>query len=239
MGSFAKKVASESFGRDQYYERLVINYDGSHHEPFRFSDILVAEYALREYVQREEMLQYKIQGLEKAVAIQPDGKAQLALADAKSELGKVQIQCYHNQQALYRTEAMLVPHVKQDYDTLRADDDWYMREEMVHDCVDRGGCCSRGCGCCARRKLSERRKGTGHYTPECWCCSNQRGFEVPCEEKQEIQQKYKEMLEDSNQIFLRHSINCFFSPLKRVPEVPMPSKSLYSRFVSRWGLIFM
>ncbi|KAJ5735561.1 uncharacterized protein N7483_000686 [Penicillium malachiteum] len=227
MGSFAKIADSEWVGSGRYAQ-LKIKYDGLLYEPYRFSDMLVAEYALRESVQREEILQYKIQGLEKAVAIEPDGKAQLALADAKSELDKVEIQCYHNQQALYRTEATFIPRVKRDYDTLRTDDNWYMREEMAQDCADKGGCCSRGCGCCARRKLSEKRKGTGYCTLECWCCSIQRGFEVPCEENQEIQQKYKEMLEGSNQTFLLHSINCLVSPLKCQPEVPVPvpSKSL-------------
>ncbi|KAJ5609654.1 hypothetical protein N7528_010221 [Penicillium herquei] len=216
-----------------YPSQIEIEWNGDLYKPSTFSDMLFAEYVLRESVQREEMLQRMIRSLEKAAAIEPEGKSQLT--EANSELDQVRAQCYRNQQALYRAEAVFPLSVKRDYYTLRTDEDWYMREEMVQDCAEKGGCCSRGCGCCARRKLSERCKGLGHCTSECWCCSEQRGFEISCEEKQEIQQKYKEMLEGETQAFLRHSTNCFVSPLKH----QVPSKSLYSRFMSRWRLIFM
>ncbi|KAJ5723877.1 hypothetical protein N7488_001912 [Penicillium malachiteum] len=142
MESFTKEAGSQwsySTGRRGH----LIKWNQDLCNPSTFSNMLVAKYALRESVQRKEMLQDKIRSLEKAAAIEPKGKVQLAKAN--SELDRDQIQVYRNQQALYRAEVRLLPRVKEDYEKLRSDEDWYMREEMVQDCADKGGCCSRGC----------------------------------------------------------------------------------------------
>lgn len=151
MGSFTELANSwwSSYGRE-----LEIKYRGGLYKPSVFADMLVAEHALRGTVQREEMLQHKVQALQKAADIEPEGKIQLA--EANSQLDESRVQCYHRQQALYRAEAMFPTFVKRDYDILRTDDVWYMREEMVRDCSDRGGCCSRGCGCCVFEEINHK-----------------------------------------------------------------------------------
>lgn len=35
------------------------------------------------------------------------------------------------------------------------DPDWYLNEYLRADCVRRGGCCGRGCGCCVRTQKSQ------------------------------------------------------------------------------------
>ncbi|KAJ5709172.1 hypothetical protein N7493_010506 [Penicillium malachiteum] len=91
--------------------------------------MLVAEYALRESVQREEMLQDKIRSLEKAAAIEPEGKVQLEIAN--NELDRARREFYSNQQALYRAEAMFLPSVKDDYEKLRSDESWIVLTKVA------------------------------------------------------------------------------------------------------------
>ena len=115
--------------------------------------------------------------------------------------------------ALYRAESMLRLEFKEAYDSLRRDVRWFMREEMVQDCSDRGGCCSRECGCCERRHLSKR-KGKGHCTIECRCCISFQGFELPEEEKVEINKDLETRLQTWGLAYAIHLANCFFCPLK-------------------------
>ncbi|PYH85380.1 hypothetical protein BO82DRAFT_184072 [Aspergillus uvarum CBS 121591] len=59
----------------------------------------------------------------------------------------------------------------------RARADWHMTESRQEDCAGRGGCCGRGCGCCARPRSAQRAK-KGHCTAACACCEQARGFAV-------------------------------------------------------------
>ncbi|KAJ5930861.1 hypothetical protein N7466_006354 [Penicillium verhagenii] len=216
MGSFTEKA--RALGPDY----IVIWFGGSRWKLSIFTNVLVTEYALRETLQREERLQYKVLALKKATAIELDSELQLAYAEAKSQLNETRVQRYHKQQALYREEAGINSWVRSQYDWLRTKEDWYMREEMVRECAETGGCCSRDCGCCARRAQSKPQKGRGHCTTECWCCSGQRGFELSDEDKKQAQQDYKDMLE-KGQCFLELQVNCFFSPFKN--QVPKPFRN--------------
>ncbi|CAG8037233.1 unnamed protein product [Penicillium nalgiovense] len=199
--------------------RTVFHYDSrySHHlkndlgflDRSIITDITMAEHALREQTQREETLKYK------ATALDSDA-CKTALEEANTQLEKARRQYPRKEQALYRAESMLPPTFRCYYDGKRHDAAWFMCEGMVRDCSDRGGCCSRGCGCCARRHLSdsEREKGRGHCTSECWCCISFRGFELPEDEKKEITDDIESRLKKSHSPYLLNMANCFFCPLK-------------------------
>lgn len=72
------------------------------------------------------------------------------------------------------------------FDLWRSHPAWYMHEVLVEDCVRKQGCCSRGCGCCAKRQLSTRQLAAGHCALTCGCCRTARGFELTKEEENEI-----------------------------------------------------
>ena len=53
----------------------------------------------------------------------------------------------------------------------RKDPDWYLSEYLRADCVRRGGCCGRGCGCCEKDRGNKRQLWKrGHCTSACGCC---------------------------------------------------------------------
>ncbi|CDM31728.1 unnamed protein product [Penicillium roqueforti FM164] len=115
---------------------------------FRAMDLFLAEHALLEVTQCEETLHHRVIALQKATAIESN-RAQLE--EANKQLEEAQAQYLEKEYALYQAEYALDMHAKDAYDSLRRDAKWFMREEMVQDCSDRGGCCSRECGCCEQR----------------------------------------------------------------------------------------
>ena len=54
--------------------------------------------------------------------------------------------------------------------------DWYLSKELREDCVRRGGCCGRGCGCCEKDRGNNTRQlwKRGHCTSACGCCVRTR-----------------------------------------------------------------
>ncbi|KAJ5153081.1 uncharacterized protein N7482_009559 [Penicillium canariense] len=75
----------------------------------------------------------------------------------------------------------------------RSDPRWYMHSVLVEDCVNRGGCCSRSCGCCVSRERqtsSVGELGIGHCTVECGCCCEARGFDLTAEEKRNLEMRF-------------------------------------------------
>lgn len=77
-----------------------------------------------------------------------------------------------------------------------ADDFYKYRYDTYWDrtrpsCEERGGCCSRGCGCCRKpRQPSTGQKSsangaTSHCTVACGCCIRERGFYIPSSERLE------------------------------------------------------
>ena len=192
-------------------------------------DVLLAEHALRELTQREETLHHRSMALQKTIAIesdrlQPDKTTAIESTRAELEktnqqLKEVQLQYARKEQALYEATSMLRPYFKVPYDKLRRDPKWFMREELVQDCSERGGCCGRECGCCAQRgeekNLSQRKKGRGHCTIECQCCIGFRGFEFPEEDKEEIRRNFEARLGSRRSRYFINLVDWSFCPLKR------------------------
>lgn len=175
------------------------------------TDLLLAEQALREQTQREEALHHRSKALRKVIAITSDNTE---LQEVNKELEGAESQYRRKAHALYRAESMLPSSIKSLYDTVRRNATWFMREEMVQDCSDRGGCCSRQCGCCAQRHLSERQKGRGHCTSECWCCISFRGSDLPEEEKEEIRKGLRDRLSYIASHYLLKLATWFVCPVR-------------------------
>jgi hypothetical protein len=74
--------------------------------------------------------------------------------------------------------------------------------QMTQDCSDQGGGCSRGCECCEQMISSYVKKGTGHFTPECWYYPSFRGYGLTEEEKKEIKQKSVDRLNEDYSPYL-------------------------------------
>jgi hypothetical protein len=191
----------------------VLRYGSENVYQSRLTELFVAEHALREVMQREERLHHKVIALEKAVTLGTNMNT-MQFEDAKIALEESQLQYPIKEWALYQAECRLHSILKEPYDRLRRDPKWYMREEMVQDCSDRGGCCSRECGCCEQRHLSKKKKGRGHCTVECKCCIGLRGFELPESQKQEMRQNFESMLREFYSASALRLANCFFCPSK-------------------------
>jgi len=75
----------------------------------------------------------------------------------------------------------------------------YMHPVLVEDCAGRGGCCGKGCGCCAKRQYlyeHSRKLAFGHCTFSCLCCEQTRGFKLDKEER-EVQERQFAILNDT------------------------------------------
>lgn len=91
------------------------------------------------------------------------------------------------------------------FDLWRSHPLWYMHRVLFEDCVRKGGCCSRGCGCCADRKIDKTRQlGAGHCMVECGCCHQARGFELTKKEKEEFLRDFH-IVDDNS--FYRQRVN--------------------------------
>lgn len=53
---------------------------------------------------------------------------------------------------------------------------WHMCRWLREECMARGGCCSRSCGCCEHKKDTPRLPGRFHCTEFCPCCLSTHGF---------------------------------------------------------------
>lgn len=102
--------------------------------------------------------------------------------------------------------------VKRSYDSVREDPAWYLRKDLVEECVERRGCCSRGCGCCQRRpSTTDRQRGIGDCTSECGCCVSHRGFEYSEQEKKAIADQRERMLKTEPPIYLLQMTEAYFA----------------------------
>jgi hypothetical protein len=127
--------------------------------------VIVTDYLLREILQAEEYITRKFRISEKKTF-------------EEEKVYETELQTLRRTyMTIEHTESMIpLGPLRKYYDSLRQDPVWYLRRELVQDCITRGGCCSRGCGCCKNRlSTTEYSKGIGHCTAACYCCSAVRG----------------------------------------------------------------
>lgn len=185
-------------------------------------DVIVADYALREQVQREETLNHRARASQKLTASDNDKTQHRKTIE---RLEQTKRECFLKERALYQVVSMLSPPNKSAYDTVRHDTTWFMGEDLVEDCSDQGGCCSRQCGCCAKRHLSKAQKGIGHCTSECWCCTSFRGFDLTEHDRMEIRSNMERRLRDTvkketSSPYLLKMATWFFYPPERKGNSP-------------------
>ena len=113
----------------------------------------------------------------------------------------------------FKEFAMPGETLKGQYDFLREEPDWYLREGLVEDCAARGGCCARDCGCCAKRLPTLPRKSiSGHCSLACPCC-NKRGGDNPASESVALMdRRFKEALESDIPFYLARLATYYFAP---------------------------
>lgn len=173
-------------------------------------DIIWAETSLRSTIQREDALNAKIRTAKKV----PDMEIKnLQLDQIEEELGKLRKTRARQERDFYEEESMLpMTSLKRGYNSVKSHPAWYLRAELVEDCIGRGGCCSRDCRCCEKRQLSVKGgKGIGHCTVECICCIHERGSEFTAEEKKDFEDQFDRMLRSDNPAFLLKMANAYFS----------------------------
>lgn len=178
-------------------------------KPDRLIDVIIAENNLQQRVQLQAAMKEKIASRQKTAQI--DVESQLAQLD--HHLKEAQKVCRQQEQNLYERETMLCPMMRKLYDSLREGPAWYLRRELVKDCIARGGCCSRQCKCCAQRHLIlERGKSIGHCTDRRACCISFRGCELTESEIGLVNKSFKKRLEDrDNPAFLWLMLMAFFA----------------------------
>lgn len=179
-------------------------------EKGKLFEILRLDYHIRLLAQREESLNHKVRAWTKTIDIGNDME-QLPVGDFDFKIRSAQAQRIKNEFTIFRLVSELPSWVTDHLCSLRRDRLWYMRKEMVYDCADRGGCCSRGCGCCARRSLSNTTRIRGHCTMECWCCISFRDPSLTEEDQTSIALDMDRLIENSN--YVQKMANCYFRPL--------------------------
>lgn len=195
-----------------------------------FIRLFTAERELRMLVQREEHMRTKGRAYLKAINSTED-KVQVCELD--SRLDELNRKYVEKELELHECELDLFERpLKEMYDNLRKDSTWYLRTELVEDCIAKGGCCSRDCGCCQKRHwTSKRNRGIGHCSVECGCCVMHRGFEMTQEQKENQRMRFAKKLHDENPNYLLHMIEAYFSIprrkiIKAVGEKPVKKPSL-------------
>jgi hypothetical protein len=105
----------------------------------------------------------------------------------------------------FRSELLESPSaLERAFKQWRSNPRWYMHPFLVEDCINRGGCCSRGCECCLsseRETSSVGELGIGHCTVECGCCCDARGFELTVEQKNDIERRFGFLDMDDENMF--------------------------------------
>lgn len=178
-----------------------------------FIDVILAESSLRSTSQKIEALQKMIKHSQKVAETEPDCGHEKELDAYNAALKRMRVEYATRTHQLYIAESMIPEHpLKENYDAVRRDPRWYLRAELTQDCISHGGCCSRGCGCCAQRQLtSENTTRVGHCTVECMCCTTDRGCELPLEETGEkARLELEERLRHKNPSHLLRMTNAFF-----------------------------
>jgi hypothetical protein len=158
----------------QQENRRLFEYGGGLQIPSEtFGAILMFDYFLRALIQHMEGIKAELQALEKSTEDDANMRHEY-----ECDLERLEGKIWEATECLRNAEIQLPQRpLKKIYDEIRQNPTWYLRKELVNDCAERGGCCTRSCGCCEKRCLSGKGKGIGHCTITCWCCEVNRGHE--------------------------------------------------------------
>lgn len=138
---------------------------------------VVLDIEARWIVQREAYVQEEARALSKALMLSED-----------KEQSSPEIQAYENELEelndsywkYTRLHGALEGNIPlgiftRAYQKHRKNPDWYLGKELRADCVRRGGCCGRGCGCCENDRGNTRQLWKrGNFTSACGCCVRTR-----------------------------------------------------------------
>lgn len=154
------------------------------------SRIIRADVKARWLVQREAYLIEEVQALHKSLSLLPLNadeavcaaaatQAEFKLKMYEKELRLLDNAYWAHKKHIWLLEAGIpVSAAGRAYEARWKNiPDWYLSEWLRRDCVGRGGCCGRGCGCCEKaRSHKDREWKYGHCTGACGCCMRTKGF---------------------------------------------------------------
>lgn len=173
------------------------------------------ELSLRYFTQREECLKRDYQSIKASESCEKDQEQLTICLDQLNACAK----CYWRDRRQLDALEYLLPFGPL-YETWRSNPKWYLYPHLVADCADKGGCCSRQCGCCQRCESGPgRRRGMGHCTIDCICCSEARGFDLKDSDRKKIINSSFRVLEDmvsgmieggSNRTYYSHFMRAYF-----------------------------
>lgn len=171
-----------------------------------FVTIIRFEHFLRACRQRKEQIEIDLRALKKSEA-DPNTRHEY-----ERDLKLAEKLIWEITEGLHNAEILLPQRpLKKIYDKIRQNHAWYLRKELINDCVERGGCCGGTCGCCEKRCLASKEKGIGHCTVECWCCGVNRGYSINDEEWDVVVSNLVNTLEDENPSYLLTMTEAYFS----------------------------
>ncbi|PLB51355.1 hypothetical protein P170DRAFT_464272 [Aspergillus steynii IBT 23096] len=143
----------------------------------RFLDL---EYWLRVVVQQEAVYLMQQQKIEKECGLGIEGeKADLRRKSIAKGLNWASKEYRLTRQSLHYFYCSTIDKpVTRAIRCLREDPKWHLSDFLRWDCADRGGCCSRACGCCERPRSTLNSLDLGHCTPACGCCAQYHGYRL-------------------------------------------------------------
>lgn len=161
---------------------------------------------LREAAQRIQQYEFDILRLEKESEY--SNNVVDSLKSVQNEQEEVKALIMRAEENIYAAELLLPEKpLRKVYRKIRENPAWYLRPELVQDCIARGGCCGRDCRCCESRHINHNTKGkwkpgAGHCTVECHCCCKNRGFSLEGDERQEVSDRLRKRLSSRNPSYL-------------------------------------
>ena len=160
-------------GYDKDYGRLLEYSSGLQLRSVALSDIIFSDYCLRALTQRIDDLEQLMEPLQQQACSKEDLKTLQRYERLREKIKE----CIPEfEMEMFSAEVQLPERLlKRAYDKIRENPTWYLRPELIKDCIERGGCCGKSCRCCERRYRPENgRRGIGHCTVLCGCCGSHR-----------------------------------------------------------------
>ncbi|KAJ5214629.1 hypothetical protein N7449_001798 [Penicillium cf. viridicatum] len=172
-----------------------------------FATIIGFDHFLRAIKQRKERHEIKLRALEKFTEDDTNKRH-----DYEKHIERFKVMIPEIAEDLHNAEVLLPQRpLKKIYDEIRQDPAWYLRKELINDCMERGGCCGRTCGCCEKRCLAGVEKGIGHCTVACWCCEVNSGYSMTDDDWRVLVQNLLDRLRSENPSYLLAMTEAYFS----------------------------